>query len=798
MRLLCQQEDGSFTLTEYLKENELPKYAVLSHTWLPGSDEITYDDIVHGAAHYRDKGGYAKLKFCCDQAAKDDLEHFWVDSCCIDKSSSSELTEAINTMFKWYRNATRCYAYLVDVSATEDDIVSTAATERWRGEFQASKWHTRGWTLQELLAPVTVDFYSLQGTRLGDKRSLQELIHEATRIPTEALQSSSLETFTVEERLSWAKNRQTTRPEDQAYCLLGIFNLSMTHRYGEGDAAFARLKKKIRKKYEGHTKDSETLSQALDYKLLETLPSVPSAAFDAPHNANALRCLPDTRTELLQEIKEWVEGSDSRYICWLSGIAGTGKSTVASTIAQAYNEKHDLGGSYFFSKDGGKTGHAHELFTTLASQLAKQIPDARQHICEAIMSDKTIVQGKLEDQWDALVIVPLWKLGESRHPRTIVFVLDALDECEDQAAMTTILGLLRAAKRLDNIKVRVLVTSRPETHIRIAFQQIPESERVTIELHDIASSLVDRDLKLFFEDNFARIGQEHQWSRNWPGAAAISRLVEASSGLFLWASLACRYIRDGKQAAERIATLVNGHRSDAGPEKQLDMIYTTVLKDHIPDCCQDIGKKEARKSLRLVLGSIVTLLSPLSVPALGSLLDTGENHVNETLAGLHTIFTIPGRRDRPIRLHHPTFRDFILDRSRCSALNFCIDEQSAHKVLADSCIRILCTKLKQNICGLESPGTCVKEVGTEYIERCIPPELQYACLYWVEHCRLSGMKLRDNDDVHRFSQEHFLHWLEAINLMHKGSEVAAIVRMYQTLLDVSSLSYFQRIFVLSS
>ena len=233
MRLLKQESNGKISLTSDLVA-EIPAYAILSHTWGPAGEEVTFRDLSDRTG--MKKKGYAKVEFCRRQTAKDGLQYFWIDTCCIDKSSSAELTEAINSMFRWYRQASRCYVYLSDV---RDEDLSV---------FGESRWFTRSWTLQELLAPGMVEFFSAGGKRIGDKRSLKRQITRATGIPSKALEGQPLSGFSVDERMSWTANRTATRKEDEAYCLLGMFDVHLPLIYGEGDNAWARLHEAIEKR----------------------------------------------------------------------------------------------------------------------------------------------------------------------------------------------------------------------------------------------------------------------------------------------------------------------------------------------------------------------------------------------------------------------------------------------------------------------------------------------------------------------------------------------------------------------
>jgi len=249
MRLLEIKGPGEFSLVQVATHNTLP-YAILSHTWVH-DQEVTYKDLVGGAGER--KTGYEKIKFCGEQATKDGLQYFWVDTCCINKSDSTELTTAINSMFRWYRNAKKCYVYLADVSTPGNDADVQSA---WEATFRNSKWFTRGWTLQELIAPATVEFFSKEGKRLGDKNSLEKLIHEITRIPIQALQGNPFSYFSIAERTKWAVQRQTTEEEDMVYCLLGLCEVSMLPIYGEGkEAALKRLQMTVKE----FSKDSSVL-----------------------------------------------------------------------------------------------------------------------------------------------------------------------------------------------------------------------------------------------------------------------------------------------------------------------------------------------------------------------------------------------------------------------------------------------------------------------------------------------------------------------------------------------------------
>jgi hypothetical protein len=245
MRLLEYNNDGELSLTKDFVAGKIPEYAILSHTWGADIEEVTYRDLIDGTG--KNKVGYKKIQFCGEQARRDGLHKFWVDTCCIDKSNNTELAEAINSMFRWYRNAAKCYVFLSDVPRADVDTADHSQQLPWESAFQTSRWFTRGWTLQELIAPNTVEFYSRNHVLLGDKASLEQQIYEITGIAIKALQGDPLQGFSIQERFRWVEKRRTTKEEDLVYCLLGIFNVYLPLIYGEGQMhAMRKLERMIK------------------------------------------------------------------------------------------------------------------------------------------------------------------------------------------------------------------------------------------------------------------------------------------------------------------------------------------------------------------------------------------------------------------------------------------------------------------------------------------------------------------------------------------------------------------------
>ncbi|OAL43384.1 HET-domain-containing protein [Pyrenochaeta sp. DS3sAY3a] len=230
MRLI---NSATLALEEFMGQEIPEKFAILSHTWVTGQ-EVSYKEYLEGA--HRDKSGYTKIVKACGLAKEQGIQYVWVDTCCIDKSSSAELSEAINSMYKWYEQSEVCYAFLSDLPRHGD-------LDYW---LPRCRWFERGWTLQELIAPSYVIFFDAGYSIRGTKDSLQQILSEITNIDVDVLKGvRPISSYCIAAKMSWAHRRKTTRTEDIAYCLLGIFGLNMPLLYGEGKKAFRRLQEEL-------------------------------------------------------------------------------------------------------------------------------------------------------------------------------------------------------------------------------------------------------------------------------------------------------------------------------------------------------------------------------------------------------------------------------------------------------------------------------------------------------------------------------------------------------------------------
>lgn len=519
---------------------------------------------------------------------------------------------------------------------------------------------------------------------------------------------------------------------------------------------------------------------------LDRLPYADGAAFDSRQRECEPPCIPDTRVDLLRQLQEWAI-SQGKSIFWLNGMAGTGKSTVARTIAQELSNLKRLGASFFFSRGAGDLGRAAKFVTTVAYQLS-HIPFIRPHICEAIAQDSSIIRQGLRNQWKKLILEPFEKLSNSRG-LNFTLIVDALDECEDEENIKLLLQLFVETKDLTDVKLKILITSRPEMPIRTGFQDMTDIVYQDLVIHDIPRSIVEKDISVYLEHELRKIRRTHKISSSWPGEKEFQLLVHKSECLFIYIATVCRFIGDQYwPPQERLPLILQGNDTSGG--SQLDYMYSEVLKQSIFQSRSDQERAELSERFKLIIGSIVMLLDVLSATALANLLSVSIEQVNVTLHPLHSVLNIPKNQDLPIRLLHTSFRDFLLDGQRCQDVYANLDENEIHENLINSCLRLMSTTLKRDICHLKIPGARAKDLQNDTIDSHLSKEVQYACRYWLDHLdRLNHDRrircgLHDGGQIHDFLKIHLLHWLEALSLMRKVTEGVIMILKLDSMLEV--------------
>lgn len=788
MRLIQICDDGSLSLTkDIISDSDVPRYAILSHTWGSDDEEVSFADMTVGTGQGKD--GYRKIEFCAEQSRADGLQHFWIDTCCIDKSNHSELSEAINSMFRWYQRAAKCYVCLSDVDRVDDNTTceseTTALESKLEREFRASRWFTRGWTLQELLAPASVEFFGARARWLGSKRSLEAPISEITGIAIDALRGETLSSFTIDERMSWSRGRNTKRPEDRAYSLLGLFGVHMALIYGEGEAnAFERLRREIH--------------QHLDW-VFERLPIAKGSEFDSYSEEHHRTCQANTRVALLYQLDDWVKAPDSKAVFWLNGMAGTGKSTIARTVASQAAESGRLGASFFFKRGEGDRSGTSKFFSTIAAQLARKEPSFAFQLRLVFERDFNICDGSLQRQFAKLIVDPLSEAFKRhlKEGRIMVVVVDALDECDSEANVKQIITLLSRVNDFlpPSIRLRIFATSRPDIPIRLGFNAVSGTYKDFV-LHEVPDWVIQEDLSVYFRCELANIKSEYDRSVTnahrrlpdvWPSETDLKTLVGMASPLFIFAATICRFLADRRHGnPSKNLEQVLKYRTKS-QESSLDATYRPIL-DMMLFGLSRRGKLEALKEFRDVIGPIVVLAEPLSVSGLATLIDVPQATIDDRLDMFHSVIHVPSGKTSPLRLLHLSFRDFLTDPDKRGEHDFWIDEQATHQRLATSCLRVMNSVLRKNMRTGGLPG------GSSWSHKdwtnCDNMELEvitYACQHWAYHLKEGGDGTRRADQVHGFLKKHFLHWLEALAIRGKISRSIEALSALRSILQVRSV-----------
>lgn len=523
----------------------------------------------------------------------------------------------------------------------------------------------------------------------------------------------------------------------------------------------------------------------IDQKLdLTKLPTAKNASFNSHAEEHNARCLPNTRTALLHDITTWARNMDSKPIFWLSGMAGTGKSTIARTAAQSLGEAGQLGASFFFKKGEGERGNASRFFSTIATDLVACEPGMLPAIKKAIEEDSALSERALKDQFEKLILHPLLGIKQAQ-PQALarVIVVDALDECEREEDIRAILQLLARTKDIQPVSLRVLVTSRPELHIRLGFKQMPNGTYQDLVLHEVPKSTIEHDIGLFVKHELGVIRQARMLSPDWPTTDQVRILVELAVPLFIFAATVCRYVgTKGGNPEENLNKVLRYRKSTFS---QLDRTYLPVL-DQLLTEQEEEDKETWLRAFRQLVGSIIVLKSPLSVVSLTRLLQIPQKQAKYQLDSLHSVLSIPNDQDIPIRLLHLSFREFLVDPTKKGKSPFWVDEKSTHTELATRCLELMSTPggLRQDICGLSKRGALRSRVSDRRIAQSLPPELQYACRYWVDHLEHSQQRIIDEDVTHCFLQKHLLHWLEAMSLIKETNQCVHLLRRLQALVAV--------------
>ncbi|KAJ4016030.1 hypothetical protein NW752_006964 [Fusarium irregulare] len=489
---------------------------------------------------------------------------------------------------------------------------------------------------------------------------------------------------------------------------------------------------------------------------------------------DSARCEKNTRVRIQQVIRDWADAADGEPFLWLVGPAGTGKSTLVRSVADSLHEVKKLVAGYFFKRGEQGRNDTNRLFSTLAMQMADNVHGFKASLRASLgnIDKDSIDKMDLGFQFEKLLKVPLEKLpplDSSQDSRVIV--LDALDECERPENLNRILAFI--SEICNNHKIlplRVLLTSRPVPGVIDALQPLMRDGTTRqLPLNRVFTEDTKTDIRSYLETNFMRIRTKAKIRQDpWPTLAEINHLVELCTQpepLFIYAATLVRFVYDEKQLQNPKIQLRIWLKQCRDNESQLHQMYNPILEQIFA-----FGRNEDFDKQLQLLGSLVLSAKPLSLTSLTSLLALDADDVNWWLPGLRAVLDIPSDPSKPIRLLHKSFSDFLFSADNTSHTHFQLDASETHRLLAEKCIELMKKRLKRDICCLHKLDAMVQDVSADTMDRCIPFELEYSCLYWVYHLRAGRNALKDYDMIYAFLLQHFLHWLEVLSILGQVSD----------------------------
>lgn len=527
--------------------------------------------------------------------------------------------------------------------------------------------------------------------------------------------------------------------------------------------------------------------------IYDILSPVSKARFDARDSPDG--CLPNTRIVLLRDIKDWIEAPTTKLsVFWLSGMAGTGKTTIAKTLCDQWSEVKLLTSSFFVSRQDPDRRDPFRIIQTISYDLAQIHPNLFEEIYRILKDKRVIMDRPMDEQIDTLIVKPISHfLDKSPTTRPLVIVMDALDECDGSSDLKRMLELLM--RLLADFPIKLFLTSRNEQHIRKVFGNVPHGGCC---LHDLELNVVAADVRRFFDVRLGEVARRRKMTnKDWPSNTDLDRVTELAGYFFVYAATVVRYISDDlftpeEQLDDVLSIYVPTSTEPKRGLDQLDQLYSHVLEKTTKN---NDGQLEPRsvERVRDLLAILISARTPsLSVQALAGFTNLDESQTHPLCQRMSAFLRISESEDhqglRHISFFHPSFPDYLLDSTRCGT--FSIDDTLAHQKLADKCLQIMNEGLRKDICDIRDPSLRNDEVADldDRLAQSVSPQLRYACRFWSSHIVLSSSQLPKDvlDRLDFFCRKHLLHWVEVLSLINEVSILRREVLSLSTRLEVGN------------
>ena len=487
---------------------------------------------------------------------------------------------------------------------------------------------------------------------------------------------------------------------------------------------------------------------------------------------------------MLDEIELWASDPDKSPVYWLNGLAGTGKSTIAQTIAERLFAEGRLGASFFCSRDFEDRSNLHYIFPTLAFQLAHKYPDFRSLFVSLLQSNPDVEYESLYSQMQTLIVEPLRETGIST-----VIVIDALDECRDDEPESAVLSVL--ARFVEEIaEVKFLITGRPEPRIKSGFRLplLADSTDVFV-LHNVHPSLIENDIRIYLKHELSKLAQRRELE-GWPSDEHTDLLCQRAAGFFVYAVATVKFLESDTYLIEdRLDVILKVPESTApegntqfNPSTTLDSLYTSILQ-----AAFDKGDSDVYSKVRTTVGTIVLVVNPLSPPTISQLTGLKCKEVMQYLKLIQSLLVIGEDPNQPVKPFHKSFPDFITDPSRCADTRFYLSPTRLHLELSINCLRLMNSELEQDLLSLPeySMNSEIGDLETR-IDGRVSLALKYACRSWHNHLTETKEEVTDVIPYLRhFLELKFLAWLEVLSVLgDMGSASLGLEKLMEWLREV--------------
>lgn len=495
-----------------------------------------------------------------------------------------------------------------------------------------------------------------------------------------------------------------------------------------------------------------------------------NARFDSQDVHSSPVCQAGTQTRAIQYILDWVNDS-GRALLWIYSHAGTGKSTLARTIARELTETSQIAAGYFFKRGDASRNDVSRVFPTIASQLMSTIPRYESLLRKSVTASKNpdIETMRLDEQFKVLINGPLSEIGIV--PSTKVITIDALDECTNLIEASKIIKLLCSLGDLNTMRFRLLVTSRDENLVRKAIEsQVHESLQLATTFRNDNISDIRSILRLGFEEIRKETGIKHAWPTHEQFEVILQRSISPSP-LFIYAATFLRFLDEGKEmctSEKRLQWWIDQNPSTAGMS-QLEGLYTTVFENldrNKRDGTSGLLTDEEKKDLRTVLGTVVLAVEPLSMEAIASISRVDLGTTRGLLKCCRAVLEISDDDQQPVKAVHKSFSDFLLKKDPLKRSWFHADEIGSHDYIAEGCMSLLQT-LRKDICDFNDPGVSRESIDRHTIDSHISKSLQYASSYWWHHLQRGKKRAPSYEPLVPILESHFLHWIECLSILDR-------------------------------